>query len=293
MKINLDQWIDSLISVNHDLYLKFFPRKYIGVNGYGNPKRLSAYLMTLHVQKLPDVDIYYKNILKTVSANLALQYMPFYWVKKDILDSCEYTDLPTHLSPADILLPLDNYILMIPKGYLMKGDVDYPFLIVASGVNLSGEKVFQIHALHDSNLPDASDYYKSMNFSNKFSDILPYGGSFTSDDDMFLKKAVSMAINVTMVMATRPELIDEDYSQIIKPPQQKINGKKPYNPNWVGRNYRVKSDFQGGTHSSPCIHWRRGHWRQQAVGVGRSLRRNMWIEPMLVGARNNLDLEVD
>ena len=33
----------------------------------------------------------------------------------------------------------------------------------------------------------------------------------------------------------------------------------------------------------PVTHWRRGHWRNQAHGPGRSLRKLIWLMPMLVG----------
>ena len=38
-----------------------------------------------------------------------------------------------------------------------------------------------------------------------------------------------------------------------------------------------------GTSKKP--HWRRGHWRQQAVGQGRTQRELTWIRPMLINAR--------
>lgn len=39
---------------------------------------------------------------------------------------------------------------------------------------------------------------------------------------------------------------------------------------------------QDGTPKSP--HWRRGHWRHQAVGHGRTQRELRWIRPMLINA---------
>lgn len=43
------------------------------------------------------------------------------------------------------------------------------------------------------------------------------------------------------------------------------------------------SPSNGGGHARVAAHWRRGHFRQQAVGVGRSERRLTWIEPTFVG----------
>jgi hypothetical protein len=33
------------------------------------------------------------------------------------------------------------------------------------------------------------------------------------------------------------------------------------------------------------MHWRRGHIRNQPFGMGRTQRRLLWIEPMLVGVK--------
>lgn len=42
---------------------------------------------------------------------------------------------------------------------------------------------------------------------------------------------------------------------------------------------------------SMATHWRRGHWRNQAHGQGRSLRKLIWMMPMLVGAKDKEDAE--
>ncbi|MEO1295747.1 MAG: hypothetical protein AAFW75_08075, partial [Cyanobacteria bacterium J06636_16] len=36
------------------------------------------------------------------------------------------------------------------------------------------------------------------------------------------------------------------------------------------------------THASPRTHWRRGHWRNQAMGAGRRQRKLTWIKPTLI-----------
>ena len=60
-----------------------------------------------------------------------------------------------------------------------------------------------------------------------------------------------------------------------------------WQPNWIGRGYQLKSevassDAASGTHASPRSHWRRGHWRRQPIGEGRTERKLVWIEPMLI-----------
>ncbi|WP_333358846.1 hypothetical protein [Microcoleus sp. herbarium14] len=54
-------------------------------------------------------------------------------------------------------------------------------------------------------------------------------------------------------------------------------------PRWLGKNYQSKSvlSAEKGTHSSPCTHWRRGHWRVLKSGEGKRWRdtKRLWIEP--------------
>lgn len=50
------------------------------------------------------------------------------------------------------------------------------------------------------------------------------------------------------------------------------------------REIRSASASLGGTHASPKPHWRRGHWRRQSHGVGRSEKRMVFIRPTFVRA---------
>lgn len=45
---------------------------------------------------------------------------------------------------------------------------------------------------------------------------------------------------------------------------------------------RSRPDEATATHASPCPHWRRGHWRMQPCGEGRSCRRQVFIAPVFV-----------
>jgi len=42
-------------------------------------------------------------------------------------------------------------------------------------------------------------------------------------------------------------------------------------------------------HGHVASHWRRGHWRNQAHGPARSLRKLIWVMPVLVGANHRDD----
>ena len=70
-----------------------------------------------------------------------------------------------------------------------------------------------------------------------------------------------------------------------------------WSPNVIGAKYKFKREVPTivdgkfvtgqratGTHASPRLHWRRGHYRNQAFGHQRKERKTIWIEPCLIGA---------
>lgn len=65
-----------------------------------------------------------------------------------------------------------------------------------------------------------------------------------------------------------------------------------WNPNLIGWEYKAKrvgtESGEHGTHSSPRMHWRRGHMRNQPYGpkpwTETTSKRLTWIEPVLIGA---------
>ena len=63
-------------------------------------------------------------------------------------------------------------------------------------------------------------------------------------------------------------------------------GYTDYTGNLIGWRYQpLRAEQPAGTQASPRLHWRRGHIRRQAHGLGRAERKLIWIEPMLIGMR--------
>jgi len=106
-----------------------------------------------------------------------------------------------------------------------------------------------------------------------------------------LKTMLRLAMNVAYYMANVDRAVEE--SQRGGWRTIKVNGEPAvvdewWRPRWVGQEYKRSVIIGGppaGTHASPKMHWRRGHWRNQPVGEGRSDRRRTWIQPILVMAK--------
>jgi hypothetical protein len=95
-----------------------------------------------------------------------------------------------------------------------------------------------------------------------------------------------LAMNVAYYMANVTASVEESRRAMTR----KVRGVEVdavWHPRWVGKAYKRSVCVTGpiaGTHASPRTHWRRGHWRNQAVGEGRADRRRTWIQPILVMA---------
>lgn len=110
----------------------------------------------------------------------------------------------------------------------------------------------------------------------------PYQPLDNEEKDM-LKRLPGIVFSLIFAMNARPELIERGR----KVGTHKKSKSEIWEPNIIGRKYRIKTDGSGdGTGSSKRMHWRRGHYRLQPFGPGRSETKTIWLEPMLVGLKN-------
>ncbi|MDQ2096740.1 MAG: hypothetical protein QQW96_03735 [Tychonema bourrellyi B0820] len=128
---------------------------------------------------------------------------------------------------------------------------------------------------------------------NDLGDIEPcYAAQDTlsETDNVFLDKLKNLAINILLALEFSPSLFsDVTKSETLTKKGFAVSGdrSKDRYPRWLGKNYHPKSVSKStsGTHSSPCIHWRRGHWRLLEEGKGKwKQTKRLWIEPVLVNS---------
>lgn len=152
---------------------------------------------------------------------------------------------------------------------------------------------------------------KPIDYTASFSDKAPIGemmsdqvyADFTYDsstgweediqntiegDKTLLRKMIAMAAHLLLAMNAVPEHLEQP--SVIRP--IRIRGgevvrQELWTPHFFGRTYtwHRDKDSQGGNHASPRLHPRRGHWRHQPFGTGRTENKIIWIKPMLIGAK--------
>lgn len=96
------------------------------------------------------------------------------------------------------------------------------------------------------------------------------------------RKMNSLALSLLMIMSARPDLVEAGTETRKARVKRGVERDALWSPNWLGRTYKARREGLGGTHASPRMHWRLGHWRKQPHGPGRTQRRDTWIEGVLV-----------
>jgi hypothetical protein len=102
----------------------------------------------------------------------------------------------------------------------------------------------------------------------------------------FSKLAASLVFRILLAMEARPLLVERG-SFTRKYLGSKGKPTEIWNPNIVGREYRIRKEAEGIARAAGWhlrMHWRRGHYKQQAHGPKHELRKTIWIDPYLAGA---------
>lgn len=125
---------------------------------------------------------------------------------------------------------------------------------------------------------------------------LRFGGSGKmrfdeAEDTKINARLTTLGLQLILAMGAVPQFVTLG-RQVAKarPPQNGKTGggrKALYEPNYIGKGFapaREKVASLGGTHASPAMHWREGHWRRQHFGEGNKQEKIIWIQPVLVNA---------
>ena len=242
------------------------------------------------------------------------QNAPIYCLTPEIIEAFDQTDAlhkPGILAGWQPSLP--TFLLAIPKGLLCASDgteIDYLTVSCSDSEhpkwsqawwrsteiepfnNLRHDLYFQICTIDSQETvwtsgtaigDDGALIYDKTSSIGK--DIL------TTDDKEFIQRIRNLVINVLLALEFSPSLLTDVTKTEAKTAKKGFANFASSNtryPRWLGKNYQSKSvlSTDKGTHLSPCIHWRRGHWRLLESGEGKRWKeaRRLWIEPVLVNS---------
>lgn len=294
-----------------DLWRVCYPRLYRDTGRYGSPKIIPA-AIAVSVQWVADdirnAPASTKNIY--LAACKAREFdFPTLFVAPELLAAVAETDPPADLLWQEIELPFEASALVLPRGALRHHGGGFCEAIgwarIRAGEMLQfgkerqpvklQEDVFIVFTgltqdegfplldavLNASTLPRVSDSPTQGTHTTPAREGI-YELPLAPSESQFLAQCRALVFGLLLAMEARPALL----SRGRKVGSHKKSRREMWEPNVVGRDYRIVRERgpATGTHTSPRMHWRRGHWRQQPFGAGRSQIRRIWIEPALVGS---------
>jgi hypothetical protein len=217
--------------------------------------------------------------------------MPTFFVAPDLAESLLLTDMADDIHWPDLKRPFDAGLFMLPKGFLLGADgrrydwMAWAYLPKTAGHQ--GELLDQLFLY--SGTPDPFIVAQTalgperllregpMQIDDTFEGI--------HDSLQIMNTVARLVLGLFIVMNTKPEFL-EPGRRLSN--QSKQSGNETWTPNVVGRKYILPRMPHDGTHASPRMHWRRGHFRNQHFGKQNAETRIIWLEPTLVNAKSEI-----
>lgn len=288
------------------------PRTYKGADGWCSPQVPAVFFggeCASAISSAGDV-VDTTKLLVTMAGKLAACRVPTFHVGADLLDAVTRTMPPPGLQWEGLNLPHPAGVFLLPKGAIRTSDgrswdwvawaltkygepVKVPGLwtqTIQIGTDDGGDP-FSIATAsttagghHDGMLVWNASMRQAGELAADWDTVKDFPGSIAPDyhESDVLKRFRIIVANLFLVMESRPELVEHDGQKVRA--MKKGPAREEWTPNWIGRTYRVQRPDGDGTHASPRLHWRRGHYRRQACGTGRKEHKIIWLEPCLVGA---------
>ena len=116
------------------------------------------------------------------------------------------------------------------------------------------------------------------------------GEAMNPEEELFASKSIpKSALQLILGMLACPEFIETGVQVREAKEHKKKKQCELWSPNFIGRAYRkpeaVIGDAGDNEHGHRRIHWRRGHFRHQRSGNGKTVIKVIWIQRQLIGAK--------
>jgi len=305
----LEGYADSY--ADSPLWPRMYPRRIVCPPDYLDPKYYSAVATSqLEVPVTPNEE-------RIISVDLARRGMPTYFLDGNFMQAVLATD-PKDIPPLQELhLPLETMLIALPvsvsKEYFLGFRVPFVSYTVANNKDREGDKVLAFYAMLWPDDERPMGYYGRVPMHDTIRNLSGYHFNDNTDvEKAYMKWTLGRNTDPELHdPATRLPTPEQDHVMpdkillyklfmvlqtggfITESIQERREKGKPgerkhraalWTPNFIGKGYQPRSEYKGGTHASPRLHWRRGHTRNQPYGPNNTLKKVIWIQPTLIGA---------
>lgn len=233
---------------------------------------------------------------------------PFFLLGRDFIEMLDHTDSLSDFSLSEeIGIPFPSFILLFPKGSLVlpiRGGFDVQRIQI-TGWNEHGVdgNTFIMScsphsdAIHQGKVAKVFCAYVNIGSDGTLIHNDPESVEFyhsdheESEEELKLAiqshiKIASLMMKILTALAAEPELLESGFTENVRPAKRGRPRLEFRQPKWIGKRVRFdrESDLRGDGHT--CMHWRRGHFRRQPFGKGRTQNKIIFIRPVLVNSEH-------
>jgi hypothetical protein len=286
---------EALKTAHPEEWSCFYPKRIITPLGYHNPKILSILSLynTLKADKAlhengrdeggldPD-QVISKQQSDIINAHLIEYGFPTYFLAPAFCEAVFETN-PPDFPLAEIRWPLQVMVLQLPKDFC---NTAFKIEICSLALLRLNHGLFMKYVVFQND--DFTTVTVGDDLKNPASHLVAASGELPNAPDappQLPSKIAQFVINFMAVLNARPTYLEPE-EVLARRARVRANGKKSrdalWAPRFIGSDYRPCSPDRGGTHRSPRMHWRRGHFRRQKCGIHWERFKIIWFEPILI-----------
>lgn len=318
--MNINDLISVLEHMAPGLWEMSYPRRYDNLGKFHSPKLAALGCADAACKAMASgiSDHAIRNEFM-VSAQCAKHNYPTFFVTSKILEACALTNLPPDMNWTEIPMPFDGMTFIFEREALVHPEdkLEVPYVSIArvraghqlthpypgtptgkmgiGGMALMTTQVAPDQIFHmdftmsESTSPLIKDIDLAAVKEYDVIDKVHLMHSLSAEGKQFNKWLMLLALKLVLLMNARPEQVSMGTLQrTVKPKRSRDKPTEFWTPNIIGRSYHPPTEGDvstaaPGEQGHRRMHWRRGHFRQQPHGPNMSLRKTIWLEPMLVG----------
>jgi hypothetical protein len=287
-----------------------YPRSYQVSSIYASPKQLAGELVAIYAvyPSRKQMPLHEQGMLAQAilgAAGLVQLRVPIFFVAPDLLRAVQLSIPPVDLDWVNLHLPFESAAFALPRGSLSHpehGEISYVWYSrMRKGMPFPRFGEAKYHGIAEDDLflvrgtcaeaKEAPSFQRliahseapTLDLKDHHAVVGKAGFGVTDEDSDVVSAITTLIFSLVFAMNARRGLWEHG-----RPTGKTAkSGVEFWTPNIIGKGYVLKG-HQTGAHAgtSPRMHWRRGHMRQQPFGEGRRLRREQWIEPSLIAAES-------
>lgn len=288
----------------------FAPKRWVVPTNYINPRLLSLVFYDSFIQtRRKKSSMPVEEVIIFLCTELKHLNFPVFFVSPELFVAAAQTTPPLNTILGHIKWPLNAMAFFFPQKEsreMFGTDVHFGAIGKVRGQHITTGKEFEtILTLAQYTDPGRNDgiiswlhSYCPVCCENSIQTLLDHGQLEIHDKATTLNEAIDQPLaeqlikllyNLVLIMTAQPRLVK---NEVLLRKENTAKGIcSLWHPNFIGANYKHHRESnnkleltQSGTHASPRMHWRRGHFRNQHHGKELKEVKIIWIEPVLVNS---------